>query len=201
MAFRGLLSVEGAYVCAPQHPILDRHIAELHLTRGMSLMRPVPGIGAGALRFLVPGQSGGLPGWAAGAAPGPVHAKYSAPASLHASLGSSGMRINPRIRTSSRGHTSRNMCPTPPHYWAPHCTARCALRTRQARPLQAERGVSVELHPETSLRLGGVDTPSLQGGPDETTGSGITTSPNQDLSGCRASEMGRGGFEPPTYGL
>src|SRR5512144_2196209 len=28
---------------------------------------------------------------------------------------------------------------------------------------------------DTSLRLGWVDTPSLQGGPDETTGSGITT--------------------------
>jgi hypothetical protein len=41
--------------------------------------------------------------------------------------------------------------------------------------VQTERGVSVELHPVSSLRLGGVDTPSLQGGPDETTGSGITT--------------------------
>ena len=29
----------------------------------------------------------------------------------------------------------------------------------------------------TSLRLGGLDTPSLQGGPDETTGSGITARP------------------------
>jgi len=42
--------------------------------------------------------------------------------------------------------------------------------------VQAERRVSVELHPVTSLGLGGVDTPSLQGVPDETTGSGITPS-------------------------
>ena len=36
--------------------------------------------------------------------------------------------------------------------------------------VQAERGVSVELHPATSLSLGGLSTPSLQGGPDEQRG-------------------------------
>ena len=34
----------------------------------------------------------------------------------------------------------------------------------------------------TSLRLVGVDTPSLQGGPDETTGSGITADMSRPLS-------------------
>ncbi len=36
--------------------------------------------------------------------------------------------------------------------------------------LRCEGGVTVELHPVTSLGLGGFDTPSLQGGPDEQRG-------------------------------
>ena len=42
---------------------------------------------------------------------------------------------------------------------------------------QAERGITVELHPDYLLDAGRFDTPSLQGGPDETTGSGITPRP------------------------
>ena len=41
---------------------------------------------------------------------------------------------------------------------------------------QAESRVSVELHPDYLLGAGWVDTPSLQGGPDETTRSGNTAS-------------------------
>jgi hypothetical protein len=42
--------------------------------------------------------------------------------------------------------------------------------------VQAERSVSVKLHPESSLGLGRLAAPSLQGGPDEPTSSGTTAS-------------------------
>jgi hypothetical protein len=58
--------------------------------------------------------------------------------------------------------------------------------TRLARR-QAEGGVTVELHPDVLLDLGGFSTPSLQGGPDETTGSGITSRLGREQGGAASS--------------
>src|SRR5215218_1549550 len=53
--------------------------------------------------------------------------------------------------------------------------------------LRCEGSVTVELHPVTSLGLGGFDTPSLQGGPDEQRGQELHLEqrPTRPAAGCR----------------